>query len=260
MANLTRKQQKVFAESAVNNGQFGSLQLGTKILTSDTDIIQALAAYDNGWDDATLSSEELPAIEEMQGLQFLFSRQIAYLLNKGIPEWEVNTEYFIGDIQREVGGTNLYRSITDNNIGNVVTDVVNWELIGDLADLSEIAPAASQGEVDAGVISDKYIAPSTLLGLFASSSQATNGYVRIPVNIGGAFEETIIQHGIATTNSSGATINFPITFPNNSFMIVLGNNFSTNVTFSATSLGLSSFIATSDSASMGNVSWVVMGN
>jgi hypothetical protein len=136
MANLTRKQQKVFAQDALNNGQFGSLQLGTKITTTDTDVIQALGAFLEGWNDAVVSGEELPALEEFQALHFLTTRQISYLLDKGIPEWEVNSEYFIGDIQREVGGTKLYRSITDNNIGNVLTDVVNWVLLVDLADIS----------------------------------------------------------------------------------------------------------------------------
>jgi len=136
MANLTRKQQKVFAQDALNNGQFGSLQLGTKITTTDTDVIQALGAFLEGWNDAVVSGEELPALEEFQALHFLTTRQISYLLDKGIPEWEINSEYFIGDIQREVAGTKLYRSITDNNIGNVLTDVVNWVLLVDLADIS----------------------------------------------------------------------------------------------------------------------------
>lgn len=132
MANLTRKQQKVFAGSASNNGQFGSLQAGTKITTTDPDVIQALSAFNNGWNDAVIGGEELPALEEFQGLHFLTTRQISYLLDKGIPEWEVATEYFIGDIQREVGGTRIYKSITDNNIGNALTDVVNWEFLIDL--------------------------------------------------------------------------------------------------------------------------------
>ncbi len=146
MANLGRKRQKVFAENAINNGQFGSLQATTKVTTTDTDVIQALAAFLAGWNDAVISGEELPALEELQGLHFLTTRQIAYLLNKGIPEWEAATEYFIGDIQRDVTGTNLYRSITDNNIGNVVTDLANWLLLGDLADLATEATTAVRGK------------------------------------------------------------------------------------------------------------------
>jgi hypothetical protein len=50
----------------------------------------------------------------------------------------VDAEYYIGDIQREVAGTKIYRSITNNNIGNILTDVANWVLLGDLANLASI--------------------------------------------------------------------------------------------------------------------------
>ena len=132
MANITRKNQKVFAENVINNGQFGSLKDTTKVLSQDLDVLQANAAYPLGWNSATLTGEELPSIEEFQSLNYINTSQTAYLLNKGIPEWVVDAEYFIGDIQREVAGTKIYRSITNNNIGNVLTDIVNWELLFDL--------------------------------------------------------------------------------------------------------------------------------
>jgi hypothetical protein len=81
---------------------------------------------------------------------------------------------------------------------------------------SLITPAASQAEVDAGVVSDKYVAPNTLLGLFNASSQLTNGYIRIPINIGGAFNEIIIQWGFLNSvpSDGGTNVSFPIAFPN----------------------------------------------
>ena len=145
MANITRKNQKVFAENAINNGQFGSLKDTTKVLSQDLDVLQANAAYPLGWNSATLTGEELPSVEEFQSLNYINTSQTAYLLNKGIPEWVIDAEYYIGDIQREVAGTKIYRSITNNNIGNVLTDVANWVFLADLAAVS--APAASQVEV-----------------------------------------------------------------------------------------------------------------
>jgi hypothetical protein len=219
MANLTRKNQKIFAQNATNNGQFGSLQDGSGIPSNDLDVLQANPAYKEGWNGATISGEELPALEELQGLNYVNTSQIAYIMQKGIPEWEVATDYYIGDIAREVGGTKLYKSLTDNNVGNVLTDVVKWEFLIDLA--ASGVEAASQEEVDSGVVSDKFVAPSTLLGLFGASSQATNGYVRMPVNIGGAFDEIIIQWGTNTAaTAGGSTYNFPIAFPTNAFSIV----------------------------------------
>lgn len=129
--NLTRIHQKIFSENAANNGQFGSLQTGTKVETPDISVLQALAAYQEGWSDAVISGEELPPLEEFNGLHKIETQQLQYLLNKGIPEYSADAEYYIGDIQREVGGRKLYRSITDNNIGNALTDTLNWEIYYD---------------------------------------------------------------------------------------------------------------------------------
>ena len=129
--NLTRRHQKIFSENAANNGQFGSSQAGTKVETPDITTLQALAAYQEGWSDAVISGEELPSLEEFNGLHKIETEQLQYLLNKGIPEYSADAEYYIDDIQREVGGRKLYRSITDNNIGNALTDVANWSVYYD---------------------------------------------------------------------------------------------------------------------------------
>lgn len=214
MANIIRKNQKVFAKNAVNNGQFGSLQDTTKVLTQDLDILQANPAYELGWNNATISGEKLPSLEEFQSLNYINTSQITYLLNKGIPEWVVDAEYYIGDIQREVAGTKIYRSITNNNIGNILTNITHWVLLVDLATVS-VAPA-SQVEVNAGVVANKFVAPSTLAGLFNNSSRLSNGYIRIPVKVGGAFVEIIVQWGTTPNfnNENGQIIVLPITFPN----------------------------------------------
>jgi len=133
--NLTRIHQKIFSENATNNGQFGSLQAGTRVENPNIATLQALPAYQEGWSDAVISGEELPPLEEFNGLHKIETEQLQYLLNKGIPEYSADAEYYIGDIQREVGGTKLYKSITNNNIGNALTDIANWQELGDLADL-----------------------------------------------------------------------------------------------------------------------------
>lgn len=132
MTNLTRKNQKVFASGASNNGQFGSLQATTKVLSNDVETLQALAAYESGWNSAVVSGEQLPSLEEFQGLNYINTYQIGYLLQKGFPEWNTDTTYYIGDLAREVGGTKIYKSITDSNSGNALTDTTNWQLKLDL--------------------------------------------------------------------------------------------------------------------------------
>lgn len=135
MANLTRKYQKIFSNASLNNGQFGSLQANTKITTTDPEVIQALTAYDNGWDSAIISGEELPSLQEFNGLQFKTDYQLAYLLQKGIAEWNSQTEYFIGDLVKEVGGSKIYASITDNNLNNLLTDNSKWKFKANASDI-----------------------------------------------------------------------------------------------------------------------------
>ena len=216
MANIIRKNQKVFAENAVNNGQFGSLQDTTKILTQDLDILQANPAYKLGWNNATISGEKLPTLEEFQSLNYINTSQITYLLNKGIPEWVVDAEYYIGDIQREIGGTKLYKSITNNNIGNILTNITHWVLLVDLAAVSVLP--ASQSEVNAGVVTDKFVAPSTLRFGFAASF-TPNGYIAFPSWLGGL----IIQWGTSVNTGTSTLVTFPIPFPTTVRHISYGN-------------------------------------
>jgi len=129
--NLTRKHQKIFSEFAPNNGQFGSLEASggvTGVITNDITTLQALAAYQEGFNDAVISGDALPSLEEVNGLHKINTEQLQYLLNKGVPEWSADAEYYIGDIQREVGGSKIYQSITDNNINNALTDTLNWKI------------------------------------------------------------------------------------------------------------------------------------
>lgn len=129
MPKITRKQQKVFAVNAQNNGVFGSLQANDPVHSQDPDVIQSRTAYSNGWNDATYSAEKLPPLEEFQALQYLFSRQLAYLMQEGIAEWDTNTTYYKGALVKAIqsdGSFILYASLVDNNQGNLVTDTTKW--------------------------------------------------------------------------------------------------------------------------------------
>lgn len=135
MARLPRVFQKVFGSNASNNGQFGSARAGTFLTSSDIAVIQSLPAYVNGWNDATVTSEKLPTLEETQGLEFVTTQQLAYLFQEGIPEWNSLTPYYDTSIVKRVGTMQLYKSITNNNINHAVTDPSNWVLLCDLSDV-----------------------------------------------------------------------------------------------------------------------------
>lgn len=150
-----RKHLKQFAGSATNNGQFGSAQAGTKVLSLDPEVIQALSAWDNGWAAAVLSGQRLPSLEEMQGLQYVLSYHLGYMYQSGIPEYNAETEYMENSIARMAGSYRLFGSLIDNNIGNALTDPASWVEIIDLASVA----VASQAEAENGVINNKMMTP-----------------------------------------------------------------------------------------------------
>lgn len=129
MAEIPRKAQKVFGSALVAEGnveQFGSLAAGAPVFSKDPAVIQALTAYLNGW-SAGIVGNRSPVLEEMNGLFLLLTQQIAYLLQSGVPEWDPDTEYFIGNIARIPGTDVLCASLSNSNIGNdPATDTNNW--------------------------------------------------------------------------------------------------------------------------------------
>ena len=130
MAKLTRVTGKVFGGSAPLNeiGQFGSAKVGTLYNVQDVATIQALQAYSNGWGSAIITSRNFPPIEEVNGVLKTISYQACYILQEGIPEYDINTEYSNTSIVKNINGNelNFYISLENSNIGNPLTDTTKW--------------------------------------------------------------------------------------------------------------------------------------
>ncbi len=147
MARIVRKDQRIFAGSASNNGQFGSAQAGTQVTSNDLDVLQQLDAWASGWNSATISSQRLPTLEEMQGIQYVLTSQVAYLFQEGIPEFLLAAEYHQNSIVKKPGTYELYGSIIDDNTGNALpsqADNTEWQYLGDLAELVNIGGSSEQ--------------------------------------------------------------------------------------------------------------------
>ncbi|MBO7696263.1 MAG: hypothetical protein J6T10_26805 [Methanobrevibacter sp.] len=133
MTNLQRVTGKIFGETATATGddpqigQFGSALAGTYVGTTDVATIQNLSAWSNGFIDAVTPSEQFPPLPEMTGFGKVLSHQIAYILQKGTPEWDSGTTYYIGDFAKAIGEGKLYVSKTNNNINNALSDEDYWE-------------------------------------------------------------------------------------------------------------------------------------
>jgi len=128
MAKITRVFQKLFGStsSAGEVGQFGSFAAGTPVTTTDPEVIQALGNFDSGWFSAVVGNNS-PAIEDMNALFFLAFRQLAYVMQQGICEYDSTTVYYIDSLVLGADGR-IYQSVTDDNTGNALTDTANWRL------------------------------------------------------------------------------------------------------------------------------------
>lgn len=152
MPKIPRRTQKQFAGAVTPSGniaKFGSLAAGAPAFSNDPAIIQSLAAFEQGWQSATVGNES-PALQDRNAIDFLFAYQAAYLLQQGIPEWIESTTYFVDGFVA-VDGV-IYISKTDNNLNNAVTDTNNWKTLKSTLGIPAPAPAA--GLITAWIVFD----------------------------------------------------------------------------------------------------------
>jgi hypothetical protein len=76
------------------------------------------------WTIAThyVDKSEPPSIEDFDAFFFLATRQIAYLMQAGVAEWNMDTEYQVGSLAQDTTG-NIYLSVTGPNIGTEEIDI-----------------------------------------------------------------------------------------------------------------------------------------
>lgn len=136
MAYISRALQKVFGASGGIGefGKFGSEALGSPEYSKDPEEIQSLSPYNNGWYAATGSGDEPPRIQDINAMFFLFSRQLAYILQAGVAEWDDGTEYFEGKSYVLGSDGSLYYSIQGDDITpnlnkNPTTETLWWKKV-----------------------------------------------------------------------------------------------------------------------------------
>ena len=207
MVRLTRKDMKVFAGSATNNSVFGSLQAGNPTITNDVEQIQSLAAWKNGWNDATMTSEKLPPLEDLQTVSYVTTYQQAYLMQEGLPEWSATVTYYKGCLAKEVTltGFKIYNSLTDNNTGNALSDTSNWKLIMDSDDLyaldSTVLHTADITGAASSIITNT-LPPSTVM---VANSLGNVGYPAPENQV--SIDELVTLKGITTGVSIQSQLN-----------------------------------------------------
>ncbi len=127
MVALSRLVHKIFGRTATFStqmGKFGSLKNGSPAYAVDASEIQSLSNFENGLYDAIIGNNS-PAIPDINGILHHTSRQVGYLYEKGLAEWDAGTIYYINSLVGHEG--QIYRSTTDSNLANSPTSsTANW--------------------------------------------------------------------------------------------------------------------------------------
>lgn len=176
MSKLERKNHKVFGINATETkvGQFGSANATSKITTKDVEKIQALDAWEQGWEAGAVGNNRYPTQQERTGVDYEHSYQIGYMLQEGVPEWNKDTTYNKGSIVKAYNGTTLqnYVSLVDDNLNNAVTDTAKWKSGLANSDLSNLTETGEKH--------------------FLNKSQITNCLLEIPQRIKYTLENGVL--------------------------------------------------------------------
>ena len=138
--------------------------------TGDPVALQALAGWANGWVAAIDAGTKAPYVQDRNAVDYVLSRQIAYLLQMGLAEWDAATTYYVGSVVQNDG--QWFVSLIDNNAGNEPPGSgsnTNWLLwtppvltpsgsmpagtIPVVSDAATVGPDGSQ-QVEAGLLSE----------------------------------------------------------------------------------------------------------
>lgn len=220
MAKILRKNQKIFGSQAGATGitKFGSTAAGTTEYTTDLEAIQSLDAYSEGWLAATMNgSKRKPTYMDLNALNYLFSSQLAYIFQDGIPVYNISTPYYTSSIVRQDNTTILYKSLTDNNTGNLLTNNTYWQELGDLANLALLSmfgscsTASATAEKVVSLDNFELTTGATILITFTNANTATSPTLN--VNSTGA-KALYFKDGVAvdSTHSFNVQANETIEF------------------------------------------------
>lgn len=227
MARIPRKNQKIFCgnDNGSNLAVFGTMKTGNPQYSTNIETLQS-AIYEEGWQDAILN-DKAPYLEEMNGLQYGLSTQIAYLLQQGLAcEWNKDTTYYKGSTVAVINNTsvNYYKSVSDDNINhNPVNDdgtywvldsiskieTYNTTLTNSINTLDSSVVKLTGNQTVAGVktfSSPVYVPNSTTAGTALRLVARGGGYIKLG-------DGTIFQWGNDNTGSSKTkTVSLHIAF------------------------------------------------
>lgn len=121
MAKLPRETVVQFGAGGVLSdfGQFGSKKAGSPQDSQNPTIIMQLAAWATGWANAAVGAKFNPYLEDMNGFCLATFYFLANMFERGIPDWDPGTTYYLGaQVQDPAGSGQHWYSLQNNNLNN----------------------------------------------------------------------------------------------------------------------------------------------
>lgn len=125
MAKLERKTQKIFGASSLSSEitAYATTLETNPTFTKDISVIQN-ESFERGVFAGTDNGNQRPFAEDRNGVDYTITRQLAYILQAGIPEWDGGTDYHLSDIVRV--SSNLFISLQNDNVNHNPVTSPNW--------------------------------------------------------------------------------------------------------------------------------------
>lgn len=124
MAKIERKVQKIFGGNlspAGNIAIYGTKEAGSPSFSDNVETIQSLS-----WLQGILgavSPAKAPYIEDLNGVFYVITKQLAYLFQAGVAEWNSSTEYYTNSMCQYNG--KIYVAI-QNSTNQAPTQTAYW--------------------------------------------------------------------------------------------------------------------------------------
>lgn len=193
MSKLTRQIQKIFAGASANNQKavFGSMKTGNPVYFTNVEALQS-ADYEQGWQNALMQGKA-PFLEEMNGVQYVLSRQLAYLFQSGIPEWLATDTYYENSFCRV--GNSIYYSLIDDNTGNNPSTTTGfWQETGNYDTATSLVSGLTKLYSTSGSNTDGTITQAGITNLLPTLATSTDaGIVKLYSEAGNNTDGTITQ-------------------------------------------------------------------
>lgn len=128
MAKLTRETQEIFCSQGGSQQitAFGTAKNDSPTYTNNISEIQN-TNFLYGWTPALLP-DKAPFKEDSNALFYLITRQLAYIFQEGMPEYDANTTYGKTSFVKGPNSATIYVSLVDDNKGNSLTNTNYWKL------------------------------------------------------------------------------------------------------------------------------------